>query len=114
MRLLQPRHFHAARHPNLDTLKIELRLAMPHENEGYNPAPVAWGSNGSGGDITVDSLYELREALQRVGSVVDLSPEYDGKVRHGNSNGTISLFTSLKNGSWEDPYAYPVNLAKTV
>ena len=65
---------------------------MLHESESHNQTPTSWGSNGSGGDVTVDSLYELREVLQSIGSIVELSPKHDGGIRWANSNGGVSLF----------------------
>ena len=43
-----------------------------------NIGTIAWGSNASGGDVSVSSLYDLREVLDRIGAAVELSPQHDG------------------------------------
>ena len=50
------------------------------------------GSNASGGDVSVSSLYDLREVLDRIGAAVELSPQHDGTINHANVRGTASLF----------------------
>ena len=63
---------------------------MSHDT--YNDAPIAWGSSASGGDVTVNSLYELREVLDRVAGAINYSPEYDGAFKNGNIRGNATLF----------------------
>ena len=81
---------------------------MLHESESHNQTPTSWGSNGSGGDVTVDSLYELREVLQSIGSIVELSPKHDGGIRWANSNGGVSLFEF-----GDTAYEYPASFFTT-
>ena len=59
-----------------------------------------WGSNGSGGDVTINSLYELRETLENIASAVELSPKFDDNVRHSNTSGRSSIFELNQNGEF--------------
>ena len=59
-----------------------------------------WGSNASGGDVTIDSLYELRETLQDIASAVELSPEFDNNVSNSNAHGWSSIFELNQNGEF--------------
>ena len=36
-----------------------------------NIGTIAWGSNASGGDVSVSSLYDLREVLDRIGAALN-------------------------------------------
>ena len=70
---------------------------MPETNQIVTNT--AWGSNSSGGNITIDSLYDLRDTLQRISGVVELSPEYDGGIDHANLGGEIKFFELDSNGN---------------
>ena len=63
---------------------------MPHDATS-GATSTDWGSYASGGNITVNSAYELRDTLSRIASVVDLSPENDGGIRYAWSNGIKNI-----------------------
>ena len=60
--------------------------------EVNNAGITTWGTNASGGEITVNSLYDLRDALDRIAASIDFSPEYDGAISNSNVKGRASLF----------------------
>ena len=70
---------------------------MSSETQGA--ASTIWGSNASGGDITIDSLYELRDTLNRVAGIVNLPPENDGGIRAISTGGEAALFALDNDGN---------------
>jgi len=62
-------------------------LVMPHDGYSTPSLPVTeWAQNASGGRVSVDDPYQLRELLARLAVEIDL-PDFPGDLSPNSING---------------------------